>query len=156
MSKIKDMKNILSAYRLCRYLRQNGKLHVCKEDKCNLLGKISVNKIELFEKVLTKGEITGRVNEYILVTDLYDEKYFRTAVCHENRKAYLYLTNDGTDLTDNLLLPYTPKNLWLEIWKGNKVLLTGIYLIVVTTFGVSITGILIGLLKIFRWLVSNV
>ncbi len=87
---------------------------------------------------------------------LYEGKYFATGVCLDDKKAYIYITDDGVDLTDNWMLPYTPKNLWSEIWKENKIFFTGIYGIIIAALGVGVTSIIVGLIKVMQWLVSTV
>ncbi len=67
MSTITNVKNIVSAYNTCKYLRIEGRLHFCKKPECSILGEIGTDKRKLFDKILTKGELESRVNEFILI-----------------------------------------------------------------------------------------
>jgi hypothetical protein len=145
---LRDMKNILSAYNLCKYLRQNGKLHVCPGFQCDVYGKIGEERIELFEKKQKKGKVPRQVNEHVLVVDLYRGEYFDIEECLQTRKSYVYLRNKGVVLADNLILPFTPINLWKEIWKEHKVIFTILPPIITLVTGTSV-------IKLVQWGLSR-
>lgn len=149
---MQHMKNIYSAYRLCKHLRRDGLLHVCSGKGCDVFGKVAEDRVKLFEKVKSKGERAQRVNEHVLVVDFYDGKYFNSEVCTENKKMYTYLIDDGIGLTDNLLIPFTPINLWKEIWLEHKVIFSVVYPAIALTVG----GGVVGIVKVVRFLIAKI
>ena len=149
---IQRMKNIYSAYRVCKHLRRDGLLHACNGKDCDVFGKIAEDRVKLLDKVKSRGERARQVNEHVLMVDLYDGKYFKSDVCPETKRMYTYLIDDGVNLTDNLLIPFTPINLWKEIWVEHKIIFTVVYPAIALMAGSGVVGIV----KVVRLLIAKV
>lgn len=159
---LRRMKNVVAAYGVCKYLRKKGTVHVCKSGDCPLFARVSAPYEVLYENVKRKNKIKDNkeinkkdrqnINEFVLITDLYADKYFSFGSCTKGKDWCIYLTNDGTKLTDSLILPYTPKNLWLAIWKENKIIVTGLYSVIASLLGIGTTAIIVFSIKTIKYL----
>lgn len=147
---INRMRNIYNTYRLCKNIERNMEVHTCdKGSECQAHGETGTMKFVDAEKIVKRIEShkdktlkSDFVNWLRFHTFAEHRGYITNYWCSDNETTFTSITDKGIELTDNLLIPFTPVGLWKEIWIEHKVVIGLLYSLILGVVGGGFIGII--------------